>query len=91
MLVGKTRCLMFLFSFLFAPLIYADYDLVIANGRVIDPETGLDGVRFIGINNGSIEIISTDPIDGSEVIDAKGLVVAPGFIDIHSHTPTFLG
>jgi N-acyl-D-aspartate/D-glutamate deacylase len=91
MLVGKTRCLIFLISFLFAPLIYADYDLVIANGRVIDPETGLDGVRFIGINNGSIEIISTDPIDGFEVIDAKGLVVAPGFIDIHSHTPTFLG
>ena len=91
MLVGKTRCLIFLISFLFAPLIYADYDLVIANGRVLDPETGLDGVRFIGINNGSIEIISTDPIDGSEVIDAKGLVVAPGFIDIHSHTPTFLG
>ena len=91
MLVGKTRCLIFLISFLFAPLIYADYDLVIANGRVLDPETGLDGVGFIGINNGSIEIISTDPIDGSEVIDAKGLVVAPGFIDIHSHTPTLLG
>ena len=91
MLVGRTRCLMFLFSFLFAPLIYADYDLVIANGRVIDPETGLDGVRFIGINNGSIEMLSTDPIDGFEVIDAKGLVVAPGFIDVHSHTPTFLG
>ncbi|MBT4213293.1 MAG: hypothetical protein HOE23_04090, partial [Porticoccaceae bacterium] len=74
MLVGKTRCLICLISFLFAPLIYADYDLIIANGRVLDPETGLDGVRFIGINNGSIEIISTDPIDGSEVIDAKGLV-----------------
>ena len=61
MLVGRARWLMFLVSFLFAPLIYADYDLVISNGRVIDPQTGLDGVRFIGINNGSIEMLSTDP------------------------------
>ena len=91
MLINKLRCLILLCGLYCSPLIAADYDLVIANGRVIDPETELDGVRFIGINKGSIEIISTDPIDGSEVIDAKGLVVAPGFIDIHSHTPTFLG
>ena len=68
-----------------------DYDLVIANGRVIDPETGLDGIRHLGITAGTIESISVKPLLGAKTVDAKGLVVAPGFIDIHSHTPTNLG
>jgi len=67
------------------------YDLVIENGRVIDPETGLDGLRHIGINEGSITAISETPLAGTSEIDATGLVVAPGFIDIHSHSPTPLG
>ncbi len=74
MLINKLRCLVLLCGLYCSPLIAADYDLVIANGRVIDPETELDGVRFIGINNGTIETISSDPIVGFEVIDAKGLV-----------------
>ena len=68
-----------------------NYDLVITNGRVIDPETQLDATRHVGVNGGTVEIISTSPLNGKRVIDASGLVVTPGFIDIHSHTPTLLG
>ena len=62
------------------------YDLVIANGRVIDPESGLDGVRYLGITDGSVAAISERPLAGHDTIDASGLVVSPGFIDIHSHS-----
>jgi N-acyl-D-aspartate/D-glutamate deacylase len=51
----------------------------------MDPETGLDAVRNVGIRDGKIAAITTDPIGGRRNIDAKGLVVAPGFIDLHSH------
>ena len=61
------------------------YDMVIQNGRVMDPESGLDAVRNIGINNGKIESISQQNMQGNLVIDANGLVVAPGFIDLHVH------
>lgn len=62
-----------------------DFDLVIANGRVMDPESGLDAVRTIGIRGGSIAAIVDGGIDGAQTIDATGLVVAPGFIDLHEH------
>ncbi len=61
------------------------YDLVIEGGRVMDPETGLDAVRNIGIRDGKILRISSDPLSGRRVIPASGLVVAPGFIDLHQH------
>lgn len=61
------------------------YDLVILNGRVIDPETGLDAVRNIGIREGSVLTITEKPVNGKSSIDAAGLVVAPGFIDMHQH------
>lgn len=91
MLITKVRYIIFLLSAVFSSLVAANYDLVIANGRVIDPETGLDGIRHLGIIAGAIESISTKPLLGDKTIDAEGLVVAPGFIDIHSHTPTKLG
>ena len=62
-----------------------DFDLVIANGRVMDPESGLDAVRTIGIRGRSIAAILDGEIDGARTIDATGLVVAPGFIDLHEH------
>jgi N-acyl-D-aspartate/D-glutamate deacylase len=61
------------------------YDLVIVNGRVMDPESGLDAVRNVGISGGKIQAISTIALKGKQTIDAKGLVVAPGFIDLHEH------
>jgi hypothetical protein len=63
----------------------ADYDLVILNGRVMDPETTLDAVRNVGIRGGKIAAITTEKIRGEETIDATGHVVAPGFIDTHWH------
>jgi N-acyl-D-aspartate/D-glutamate deacylase len=62
-----------------------DFDLVILNGRVIDPESRLDAVRNIGITDGRIQAVSAKPLSGRAAIDAKGMVVAPGFIDLHEH------
>ena len=62
------------------------YDVVIAGGRVMDPETGLDAVRNVGVTDGKIARISADPLTGKRTMEAKGLVVAPGFIDLHQHS-----
>jgi len=61
------------------------YDVAILNGHVMDPESGLDAVRNIGITAGEIRVISPSPVKGRMVIEAKGLVIAPGFIDLHQH------
>src|ERR1700682_494325 len=61
------------------------YDVVILNGRVMDPESGLDAVRHLGIRGGKIRAVTPEQITGKLSIDAKGLVVAPGFIDLHEH------
>lgn len=63
----------------------ASYDLVIRGGRVLDPETGFDATVNVGISNGRIARISPDPLTGTRMVDARGLVVAPGFIDLHQH------
>ena len=64
------------------------YDIVLANGRVMDPETGLDAVRNIGIRGQSIVSISESPLRGEVEVNASGLVVSPGFIDLHAHGQT---
>lgn len=79
--------------FLFSSLFYVDaqdeaYDIVIENGRVIDPETGLDDIRNVGIKGSQIVEITSEKIIGTKIIDAQGLVVSPGFIDPHVHGMT---
>jgi N-acyl-D-glutamate deacylase len=66
-------------------------DLVLANGRVIDPESGTDAVRHVGISGGKIVAVSTTPLEGKKIIDVRGLVVAPGCIDLHSHSQELPG
>jgi N-acyl-D-aspartate/D-glutamate deacylase len=70
------------------PLTAQNFDLVIVHGRVIDPESGLDAVRSIGIRGGKVAAVAEGALDGGQEIDAAGLVVAPGFIDLHSHGQT---
>jgi N-acyl-D-aspartate/D-glutamate deacylase len=62
-----------------------DYDIVILNGRVIDPETGLDAIRNIGVRGRKIETISSEDLRGRTTLDARGLVVSAGFVDLHQH------
>lgn len=60
-------------------------DVVLVNGRVLDPETNLDAVRAVGIRGGRIASVTTAIPRARDTVDVKGLVVAPGFIDLHSH------
>jgi hypothetical protein len=62
-----------------------DHDLVLLNARVLDPETHLDAPRHVGIRDGRIATISTAPLTGRATLDARGLALAPGFIDLHQH------
>ena len=78
----------FLISLLPALLGAQTYDIVLQGGRVMDPESGLDAVRSVGINAKKIAAVSTRPLRGKVEIDASGLVVAPGFIDLHQHSHT---
>src|SRR5438874_2239829 len=64
------------------------YDIVLANGRVMDPETGLDAVRNVGISGTRIAAIAAGALTGKTVIDVRGQVVTAGFIDLHSHGQT---
>jgi N-acyl-D-aspartate/D-glutamate deacylase len=61
------------------------FDVVLKSGRVIDPETNLDGIRDVGIRGDTIARVSSEPLTGTRNIDARGLVIAPGFIDLHQH------
>jgi dihydroorotase len=65
----------------------ATYDVMIRGGRVIDPSTGVDGVRDVAIAGGRIAAVQADiRADAADIIDARGKLVVPGLIDIHTHT-----
>jgi len=64
----------------------APFDLIIRGGRVIDASVGLDGVRDVAIAGGRIAAVDANIAgDAAETIDARGKIVAPGLIDIHTH------
>lgn len=67
------------------PAFAQTYDLVLGGGRVMDPETGVDAVRNVGIVQGKITRIASETLAGKRMLDVKGLIVAPGFIDLHQH------
>jgi len=69
-------------------IVAQSFDIAINSGRVMDPETGFDGIRNIGINGDRIVEITTKPIRGKFTLNAKGLVISPGFIDLHAHGQT---
>jgi N-acyl-D-aspartate/D-glutamate deacylase len=63
------------------------YDLIITGGRVIDPSSRLDAIRDVAIANGRIAAVeSSIAAAASKVFDARGKLVVPGLIDIHTHT-----
>jgi dihydroorotase len=64
----------------------AGYDLIIKGGLVIDPSIGLDAIRDVAITGGKIVAVDANLTgEGKETIDARGKIVAPGLIDIHTH------
>jgi N-acyl-D-aspartate/D-glutamate deacylase len=92
--VKNTTCKGLIICCLFASLIVPSssfsnpreiYDIVVVNGRVIDPESGLDAVRNVGVSAGTIKAVTANRLSGRTMIDAKGLIVSPGFIDLHQH------
>ncbi|HTP97416.1 MAG TPA: amidohydrolase, partial [Burkholderiales bacterium] len=64
----------------------ANFELVIKGGRVIDPSSGLDAVRDIGIAGGRIAAVEASIAAGAaDTLDARGKLVVPGLIDVHTH------
>ncbi|SUZ98546.1 uncharacterized protein METZ01_LOCUS51400 [marine metagenome] len=70
---------------LFCSCTSGSFDIVIKGGQVMDPDSGLDDVRNIGIQGSKIVAVTQDKIIGKRIINADGLVVSPGFIDLHDH------
>jgi cytosine/adenosine deaminase-related metal-dependent hydrolase len=63
-------------------------DILFSGARVVDPETHLDDVRHVGVTGGRITSVTSEPVPARSVVDVTGLVLAPGFVDMHSHAQT---
>src|SRR6476646_5470717 len=60
-------------------------NVIITDGRVVDPASGMDAIGDVAMLDGKISAVGTGLGSAERVIDATGLVVAPGFIDLHAH------
>ena len=67
-----------------------EFAVVIRGGRVVDPAQGIDTPRDVAIEDGVVAAVGTN-LRGRAVLPAEGCVVAPGFIDLHSHAQTLAG
>ena len=69
------------------------YDLLLRGGHVIDPRNSISAVRDVAIAEGKIAAVGTalNPADALKTVDASGLYVTPGLIDIHTHVYTGTG
>ena len=79
--------LVYLFLFSFAACYCQSFDIVVKGGHVIDPKNGINAVRDIAIKDGKIAAVAENIDTGgsAQIIDARGLYVTPGLVDIHSH------
>ena len=73
------------------PEALVDHDLVLVGGRVIDPESGLDAIRNVGVLGGRIAAVTVAPLRGRRIHDVAGMVVTAGWIDMHSHAQSVAG
>jgi N-acyl-D-aspartate/D-glutamate deacylase len=67
------------------------YEIVLRGGRVIDPESGFDGVADVAIGEGRVTEIGHRLLAGPTEVDVAGLVVTAGFVDLHSHVSDLAG
>ena len=69
------------------PLRAQPFELILKGGHVIDPRNHIDGVRDVAVANGRIAAVAPNltPTSGTQVIDARGMFVTPGLIDLHVH------
>src|SRR5260370_37920029 len=80
-----------MFKYLFAILLltpaFAQYDLLLKGGHVIDPRNNIDGIRDVAGQAGKIAAVSTsiDSTQARKVVDVSGLYVTPGIVDMHTH------
>ena len=88
MFMKKKYCLLLtFFCFSFFPVWPQAYDIVIKGGHVIDPKNNIDAITDIAVNEGKIVqvAVNIDAAKAKQVVDAKGMYVTPGLIDIHAH------